>query len=244
MNRMARHPAEFPAAAPPGSARTYGQYCAMARGLDVVGDRWTLLMVRELLLGPKRYKDLQGGLPGIGTNLLAGRLREMEELGLIERRVLPPPAGSAVYQLTDVGKALEPVMFALGHWGARFLGKPRPTDVLVPSAYFIAIRGEFRADLAAGVNETYEVRIGAQVFEVRVRDGTCATAERQATDPDVVLTMDVEALNALLLEGLTASDAVADGRVAVEGRAGGLQRFVELFAIRRPGRTDRTASTQ
>ena len=218
-----------------GHPRTYGQYCAVARGLDVIGDRWTLLMVRELLLGPKRYKDLQAGLPGIGTNLLAARLREMEEIGVVERRVLPPPAGSAVYQLTEAGEALQPAMFAIGHWGARFLGAPRPNEVLVPSAYFVAIRGEFRADLAAGVNLTFEVRIGERAFQARVRDGTCSTAEGPATDPDVVLTMDVETLNALLLEGLSPADAVAAGRVVVRGRSDGLERFVELFAIRRPG---------
>src|SRR5437660_12010745 len=105
--------------------RSYDQYCAVARGLDVSGDRWTLLIVRDLLLGPKRYKDLLSGLPGIGTNLLADRLKELEGAGLIERAVLPPPAGSTVYQLTERGLALEPVMIALGRWGARCLGAPK-----------------------------------------------------------------------------------------------------------------------
>src|SRR5437763_15979991 len=105
--------------------RSYSQYCAVARGLDVIGDRWMLLIVRDLLLGPKRYTDLLDGLPGIGTNLLALRLREMEQAGLVERAVLPPPVGSAVYQLTAAGRALAPVMVSLGRWGARFLGEPR-----------------------------------------------------------------------------------------------------------------------
>src|SRR3989442_1936432 len=120
--------------------RSYDQYCAVARGLDVIGDRWTLLLVRDLLLGPKRYKDLLNGLPGIGTNLLADRLHELEGAGLIERTVLPPPAGSTVYQLTEAGEALEPAMVALGRLGARFLGAPKKTDVMVPPAYFLAMR--------------------------------------------------------------------------------------------------------
>src|SRR5918911_5133129 len=92
------------------AGRSYRQHCAVARGLDLVGERWTLLIVRDLLLGPKRYTDLLEGLPGIGTNLLALRLREMEQAALVERAVLPPPAGSSVYQLTEAGRALEPVM--------------------------------------------------------------------------------------------------------------------------------------
>src|SRR5712692_11476763 len=95
----------MPTRTSPSPRRSYDQYCAVARGLDVIGDRWTLLLVRDLLLGPKRYKDLLAGLPGIGTNLLADRLHELEGAGLIERTVLPPPAGSTVYQLTEAGQA-------------------------------------------------------------------------------------------------------------------------------------------
>jgi DNA-binding HxlR family transcriptional regulator len=115
-------------------SRSYRQYCAVARGLDVVGERWTLLIVRDLLIGPKRYKDLLTGLPGIGTNLLATRLRDLEEQGLVGRRVLPPPAGSTVYELTQVGQALEPVVTALGRWGHRFLGARREGEFLSANA--------------------------------------------------------------------------------------------------------------
>src|SRR5437588_10026027 len=133
--------------------RSYDQYCAVARGLDVIGDRWTLLIVRDLLLGPKRYKDLLSGLPGIGTNLLADRLKELEGAGLIERAVLPPPAGSTVYQLTERGLAMEPVMIALGRWGARFLGAPNKSDVMVPRAYLVAMRGVFDGGAGAVLSE-------------------------------------------------------------------------------------------
>src|SRR5262249_19104128 len=110
--------------------RSYRQYCAVARGLDVVGERWTLLIVRGLLVGPKRYKDLLDGLPGIGTNLLAARLKELEKVGVVRRTVLPPPAGSTVYELTESGQALEPVVMALGRWGVRLMDEPHDGEFL------------------------------------------------------------------------------------------------------------------
>src|SRR5216683_3461271 len=110
--------------------RSYDQWCAVARSLDIVGERWTMLIVRDLLVGPKRYKDILAGLPGIGTNLLAQRLRELEAQGLVERVVLPQPAGTTVYRLTATGAALEPVVHALGRWGFQFLGAPRSTDAM------------------------------------------------------------------------------------------------------------------
>jgi DNA-binding HxlR family transcriptional regulator/putative sterol carrier protein len=214
--------------------RSYDQYCAVARGLDVIGERWTLLIIRDLLLGPKRYKDLLDGLPGIGTNLLADRLHQMERLGLIERTVLPPPAGSTVYRLTEAGEALEPALMAIGRWGARFLGGgPKKTDTMVPRAYFVAIRAAFRPELAEGLRETYEFRIGKLgVFEVRVEGPRCFTAERQASRPDAVFTMNVETLNGLLFQLLSPAEALATGSVQVEGDAAALQRFVKIFALR------------
>ena len=216
------------------SRRSYDQYCGVARGLDVIGERWTLLIVRDLLLGPKRYKDLLEGLPGIGTNLLADRLQEMERLGLVERAVLPPPAGSAVYQLTEAGRGLEPALFAIGRWGARFLaGGPRKTDVMVPRAYFVAIRAAFRPELAQDIRESYEFRIGdVGVFEVRVDDGKVETAERQASNPDAVFSMGVEALNNLLFQIVSPAKAIASGQVTVKGDPAALERFIKIFALR------------
>jgi DNA-binding HxlR family transcriptional regulator len=219
------------------SRRSYDQYCAVARGLDVIGDRWTLLLVRDLLLGPKRYKDLLDGLPGIGTNLLADRLHELEGAGLIERTVLPPPAGSTVYQLTEAGEALEPAMVALGRWGARFLGAPKKTDVMVPRAYFVAMRGVFNPDVAAGVTETYEVRIADLVFEVRVAGGRLTTSEGRARTPDVILTMDVETLNALMFQLITPAAALAKGRVKIDkGDQKGLERLIRIVGFHRLGK--------
>src|SRR6201992_3160252 len=109
--------------------RTYGQYCSVARALDVVGDRWTLLIARELLLqGPCRFTDLKNGLPGIAANLLSARLKELEESGLISREDAPPPVATALYALTENGRALEPVLKALGLWGLRYMTTERPED--------------------------------------------------------------------------------------------------------------------
>jgi DNA-binding HxlR family transcriptional regulator/putative sterol carrier protein len=212
--------------------RSYGQYCAVARGLDLIGDRWTLLIARDLLLGPRRYKDLLDGLPGVGTNLLAVRLREMEQAGLVERAVLPPPAGAPVYRLTGTGAALEPVITAIGRWGGRFLGRPGPGQALAPRPFFVAIRSSFRAGRAAGLAVSYELRVDGLAFEVRVRDGRCSTREGAAADPDVVMEMDVTTLNALLMQGLPAPEAIADGRILVTGDTGLATRFVDIFAIR------------
>lgn len=209
--------------------RTYNQYCAVARGLDVIGERWTLLLVRELLLGPKRYGDLLEAATGIGTNLLAERLRQMEAGGLVERVTLPPPAGSTVYRLTEAGQALEPVVLALGRWGARYMARPRGDDRLSAGAYFIALRARFRADLAGDVAETYEFRIGGRVFEVRVDHGTCATGEGQAGAPVATFTMDVQTLNDLFFVQLSAEQALAESRVKITGDPDGLARFLSLF---------------
>lgn len=215
--------------------RSYGQHCAVARGLDVIGDRWTLLIVRDLLVGPQRYTDLLAGLPGIGTNLLAARLHELEESGVLERAVLAPPAGSAVYRLTSDGRALEPVIFAIGRWGARFLGQPRDTDILVPRAYLVAMRSRFRPEAAARLTETYELRVGGHVFEVRADHGTCTTREGDAIQPDLVMIMDIETLNALLLEGLAPQTALADGHLTLTGDPAAADRFVAMFATRPAG---------
>src|SRR5437763_13541599 len=112
------------------TSRSYDQFCGVARALDLVGERWALLLVRDLLLGPKRFTDLRRGLPGIGTNVLAARLKELERAGVIARRTLPPPAASVVYELTEYGRALEGPLLALGRWGARSMRAREPAQTL------------------------------------------------------------------------------------------------------------------
>jgi DNA-binding HxlR family transcriptional regulator len=211
-------------------SRSYNQFCALARTLDVVGERWTLLIIRDLLLGPRRYKDLLEGLPGIGTNLLADRLHELERRGLVKRSVLPPPAGSTVYELTELGQGLSPAVFELGRWGAQFLGPPRDSEHLPTSAFFVAMRVIFKPENAAGLNETYELRVDGRVFEVRVNDCQLTTREGQPQAPVAAFTMDNRTLLALLKEGLSADEALATGRIMVEGDPQALGRFVRLFS--------------
>lgn len=210
--------------------RSYNQYCALARALDVVGERWTLLVIRELLLGPKRYKDLLAGLPGIGTNLLADRLRNLEELGLAARRVLPPPAGSTVYELSEAGRALEPAVLELGRWGARFLGEPRLDDAMQPGWFFVSIRATFRPELAAQLDESYEFRIGPETFGVRIREGQLSVGQGAAEAPDVVASTDLDTFIALLAQRLAVPEALGSGAVQIDGDASALSRFVEIFA--------------
>ena len=211
--------------------RGYNQYCSAARSLDVIGDRWTLLLIRDLLVGPKRYKDLLDGLPGIGTNLLADRLRKLEAAGLISRRALPPPAGSTVYELTDDGQALEPVVAALAWWGLRYVGRPRNGESHLPGPYFMAMRTTFRPEVARKVKATFEFEIDDRYFMVQVNDGQCLTRQGHAERPDVALKLDIATFNALLLERLSPADALASGRVKLEGDPKGLHRFVRLFSF-------------
>ncbi len=210
--------------------RSYNQYCALARALDLVGERWTLLLVRELLLGPKRYKDLLDGLPGIGTNLLADRLKALERAGILRRAVLPAPAGSAVYELTELGRGLESTVFELGRWGAHFLEPRRESDATDPGWFFVSIRATFRPQLAAELRETYEFRIDGVPFHARVEGGCARTSQGHASDPALVVTTDLDSFIALLSQQLSASQAVATGRVQVEGEEAALERFVEIFA--------------
>lgn len=210
--------------------RSYNQYCALARALDVIGERWTLLLVRELLLGPRRYKDLLDGLPRIGTNLLADRLRGLEGVGIVRRTVLPPPAGSAVYELTELGHRLEPAVFELGRWGAHFLQPRNAGDAVDPSWFFVSIRATFRPEAAAKLRETYELRIDGMPFHARIDNGRARTSQGHAADPDVIVTTDLDTFIGLLSQDVSPTEALGRGRARVEGDQMALQRFVEIFA--------------
>jgi DNA-binding HxlR family transcriptional regulator len=202
-----------------GEKRSYGQHCTVARALDAVGERWTLLLVRELSTGPKRFKDLLGGLPGIGTNLLAGRLKALEGEGIVRRATLPPPAGSNVYELTEFGRGLEPVVVALSRWGARLLDAPREEDELRAGWAAVAMRSAMKPGTAGGRPGTYEVRIDGEAFHLRVGDGEEAAEARQgpASDPDLVVSGDARTLLAVASGRLSPEEAVRSGVLRTEG---------------------------
>jgi DNA-binding HxlR family transcriptional regulator/putative sterol carrier protein len=197
--------------------RSYGQHCTVARALDVVGERWTLLLVRELLTGPKRFKDLLDGLPGIGTNLLAARLKALEEQGIVRRDTLPPPAGSGVYELTGLGRSLEPVVVALSRWGSRLVGDPRDGDERRPAWAAMALRSLLRKEAAGVPRETYELRIDGEAFHMRFEGGAVEARQGPADAPAVVVAAESGALLALSAGRLALDEALGSGGVRIEG---------------------------
>jgi DNA-binding HxlR family transcriptional regulator len=171
------------------SSRTYDQLCPVAAALDVVGERWTLLIVRELLAGPKRFSDLRRGLPGVPSNLLSTRLSELEHAGVTTRRVLPPPAARTVYELTDEGRELETVIRALTRWGMSRLALPSSGDV----DPVVAVRAGLLAygrPRAAPAGRVWEIHLGGEVFTVTLADGRLSCREGEAAGPDLVVTTD------------------------------------------------------
>jgi DNA-binding HxlR family transcriptional regulator len=199
--------------------RSYGDRCGVARALDLVGDRWALLVVRELLLGPKRFTDLRVGLPNIGPDVLSQRLRELEDAGVVRRRTLPPPAGSRVYELTERGQELEPVVLALGRWGSQapFPGGDARIGV---DAFVIALKTLFDAD--ADFEASVELRLGADRFHARAADGRLEVARGTADRPDATIEGEPGPLAAALWHGrpLTAT---------IEGDRELAERFLALF---------------
>jgi DNA-binding HxlR family transcriptional regulator len=212
--------------------RSYEQFCAVARALDLVGERWTLLLVRELMLGPKRFKDLLEGLPGIGTNLLTDRLKVLERLDVVTRRVLPPPAGSTVYELTELGLGLEPVVLSLGRWGHQFLQPRKAGDVTQPGWFLVSLRATFHPEAVAGMKKTFGLHLDGKAFHVRVNEGEVRVSQGPATEPDVTLTTELGTLIGLLSGAVMPAAALRSGKVEVAGDKDGLARFVELFGWR------------
>jgi DNA-binding HxlR family transcriptional regulator len=208
--------------------RGYGQYCGLARALELVGGRWTLLVVRELLTGPKRFTDLEQGLPGIPTNVLSARLRELEDAGLVERRLRPRPASAVVYGLTDYGLELEGSIVRLGSWGAKSLGKPDEGDYFSLGAFEIALRGAFDAEAAKDHDLTAELRVGEQCLNVCVSGGQLSFPTEPLNERHLVLEAAPETL-AELLGGASVDTAIASGRVRVGGSQREARRFSEIF---------------
>jgi DNA-binding HxlR family transcriptional regulator len=215
------------------SSRTYGQYCGLAHAMELVGERWALLIVRDLLPGPKRFTDLRNGLPRIPTNILSARLKEMETSGVIQRRLLPRPQGSVVYELTDYGRELDEVVLRLGLWGVRSLGQPRPDDIVTTGSLIMALRATFRRDAAGGLHLGYEVRVGDIVVHALVDDGEVEVEQGPLPGPDLVIDAGPE-LRALLAGELRPGEAVASGAVRLTGDPALLDRFVEVFHIPPP----------
>lgn len=212
--------------------KRYDQYCPVAHALSLVGEKWSLLIVRELLRGPKRYTDLVEGLPpGIGTNILASRLKALEEGGVVAKRKLPPPAASTVYELTEYGAGLEEAVYALARWGARSLGPPGSQDELYPDWGLNALPAVFNADEAEGLTETYVLKIGPDAFTARIVDGVLEPSCGEAADADLVLETDAETFFLLCAGELGPKDALEQGRIRAEGDPGTLERCFRIFTF-------------
>jgi DNA-binding HxlR family transcriptional regulator len=217
-----------------GARRSYDDGCGAAHALDLVGERWALLVVRELVLGPKRFTDLMAGLPGVSTNILSERLRGLEGAGIVRRRTLPPPAASKVYELTEWGTELEDIIVRLGRWGARSPSKPQD-DAIGVDALVLSFRTMFDERSAGGLEATYELKIGEDRFRARVSGGRFEVARGSAEgSPDATIEADPGTLAGLVYGGRYISEAVGSGDVRIGGDRGAVERFLTLFPLPKP----------
>ncbi|MBO2460624.1 winged helix-turn-helix transcriptional regulator [Actinomadura violacea] len=215
--------------------RTYNQYCATARTLDLVGERWTLLLIRELLTGPKRFGDLQAGLRGLGTGLLAARLKHLEREGLAEKVTLPPPARTAAYALTEAGEELGPAVMALARWGMTWaLGERREGETFHPGWAVLGLESCFVPDAAAGLHLVFEFRVEDEVFHAAVDDGTVRMVHGPAQRPDASIAMSEDVLVAMVSGRSSLGAAIEAGDAAVSGDTAALRLLPGLFHIPAP----------
>jgi DNA-binding HxlR family transcriptional regulator len=220
--------------------RTYGDPCGIARALDLLGERWALLVVRELVLGPKRFTDLRGGLPGLSPDVLVQRLRDLERAGIMRRGTLPPPAGSRIYELTEWGHELEPVLLALGRWGSR-APLPRGGPQLGVDAFVVALKTLFDPSQAGGLSASVELLLGEQRFHARVKSKRLQLVRSSAERADSIIRGDTRSLSAVLWHGRRLSDARAAGDITIEGSRPVVERFLKLFPLGGPARPGPTA---
>jgi DNA-binding HxlR family transcriptional regulator/putative sterol carrier protein len=212
------------------STRTYGQYCGLACALELVGERWALLIVRDLLLGPKRFSDLRRGLPRIPSNVLSTRLRELEGSGIVRRRLEPYPSKCVVYELTESGRELEEIVIQLGVWGAKTMREPRAEDTVNRDSLLLGLRALFRPEAARGLKADYELRIEDLVAHARIGKGAIHVGEGPLENPDLVIETDFS-LRAVLAGELELDQALKSGRLRFSGDRKLLDQFVEVFSI-------------
>ncbi len=212
-------------------SKRYAQYCPVAHALGLVGERWALLVVRELLGGPKRYTDLTAGLPGIGTNILAGRLRDLEEAGVVQKRKLPPPAAATVYELTPYGEELREPLYALGRWGARSLGPPGPDDSLAPGWLVNAV-GATCKDWEGKATGVFELHAGEdELVSVSFDHGVPVASREPAENATAVIETDPATLFCIAEHSAGIEEAVAEGAVKITGDAKAAKEFLSLFSF-------------
>jgi DNA-binding HxlR family transcriptional regulator len=209
------------------TARRYHDPCGIARALDVVGDRWALLVARELIFGPKRFIQLRHGLPGVSPNVLSQRLRDLEDGGVVRRDMLGPPAGVAVYELTARGRALEPILLELAHWGSQ---QPMTASgELSVNALLLALRTVF--DPAAALDATFALRIDGEWFRLTVAGGSIGIVRGRTEHAAVTMETDVATLRSVAFGREPVTAAERDGRLTVEGDRHLAGRFAQMFPV-------------
>jgi DNA-binding HxlR family transcriptional regulator len=218
------------------TSRSYNDACGMAHALDLIGERWALLVVRELVLGPRRYTDLRSGLRGISANVLSHRLDELEQAGVVSRRRLAPPAGSSVYELTEWGQELGPIIMQLGRWGARSPSRPQEAN-LSASSIVLSLRTNFDPDMADGNDVSVELRFGEERF-LATLNGTSFETHRITPEStgrvDAVVETVPIILAALLYGGHDLDAAVESGELTYDGDRWAIERFLTLFTLPAP----------
>jgi DNA-binding HxlR family transcriptional regulator len=212
------------------SPRRYDDACGTAHALDLIGERWALLVMRELMMGPRRFGDLRSSLPGLSANVLTQRLEGLEAAGIVARRRLPPPASVQVYELTPWGLESEPILLALGAWAIR---SPRhdPTLPLSPVALMLSFRAKFDPARTARMTVSIGFRFGAEAFRLAVREGVMATERGEADAPDVMVTGSPPAVAALVYGKVPLEALEAQGALGVTGDRGALTAFAGLWEM-------------
>jgi DNA-binding HxlR family transcriptional regulator len=215
------------------SRRTYNQSCGVARSLDLLGERWTLLIIRDLLIGPRRYSDLLEGLPGIGTNMLADRLKRLGREGVVFKHPLPEPADSVVvYDLTAAGRELEPILLGLARWSWRHLDPGTGHEHTDSRWTALALRASFDPNAADDLTARYEFDLSGGKVWAHVHDGSIETGVGPSEDPDVVMRTDDQTLARIRAGRLTLDEAVERGAVQFEGTQPKISKMLEVLSRR------------
>ncbi|RQX12405.1 transcriptional regulator [Micromonospora ureilytica] len=207
--------------------RSYGDPCGVARGLDIIGERWALLVVRDLLLGPRRFNDLLGGLPGVSPNVLSQRLRQLTEHGVVHRRDLGPPTRVHLYELTEWGRALEPILLQFGRWGSQ--SPQLPDGALGIDSLLLSIKASFDPARAPELAGTYAFHIDADTYLADVADETVRIRRGTASEPDAALSTDIDTLRAVCGQEITLTAAVESGALRLSGDEDARRRLTDLL---------------
>jgi len=217
-----------------GSKRTYGDACGISRALDVIGERWALMVVRELLLGPKRFTDIREGLPKLSADVLAQRLRGLEEAGILQHRKLPPPASAQVYELTPRGRALEPVLHELGRWGGANAPAPEEGMSMSLDSHLVSLRTLFDPERAGDLDAIVQLRFEGGSFAADIGNGEIEVSRNEIASPDATIEADPGAFLDVLHGRRELSDALSSGEMRFEGDEELAVRFTTLFPLPEP----------